>query len=111
MYCVLYPIYASKNYFSNSISPCLFCYSKILCKNLTYKPVYKRNPPLGKKKKTQKSEPVDGIVALQKTFQKIPHKKHASLSAVFNHLLLNQCSILLLLSAPHAQPNKQNSMM
>lgn len=61
--------------------------------------------------KPQKSEPVDGIVALQKTFQKIPLKKHASLSAVFNHLLLNQCSILLLLSAPHAQLNKQTRMM
>lgn len=79
---------------------CLFCYSKILYKNLTYKPLYKKKTLW---EKPQKSEPVDGIVALQKTFQKIPLKKHASLSAVFNHLLLNQCSILLLLSAPHAQ--------
>jgi len=65
--------------------------------------------PLWEKNK-QKSEPADGIVALQKAFQKIP-LKHASLSTMFNHLLLNQCSIFLLLNATHEQLNKQNHTM
>lgn len=42
----------------------LFCRFKI---------PYRKEPPFGEK--TQESEPVDGIVALQKTFQKIPLKK------------------------------------
>lgn len=79
------------------------------CKKTLHISLCTKESPL--QEKAQKNEPVDGIVALQKTFQKIPLKKHASLNAVFNHLLLNQCSILLLLRAPHAQPNKQNCMM
>lgn len=68
-----------------------------------YKPDCVKETPLW-----EKSKPVDGIVALHKTFQKIPLKKNASLRIVFNHLLLNQCSIFFLLNATHAKPNKQN---
>lgn len=48
----------------HSVPDYLFCHFKI---------PYRKDPPFGEK--TQESEPVDGIVALQKTFQKIPLKK------------------------------------
>lgn len=70
--------------------------------------MYKRKPPLGKK---QKSGPVDGIMALQNAFQKKPLKKPANLDTMFNHFLLKQSNILLLLNATHAQLNKQNHTM
>lgn len=66
--------------------------------------------PLGKKKHIGKRASRWHCGTSKRNSRK-SHLKNASLGTVFNHLLLNQCNILFLLNATHAQLNKQNHRM